>query len=112
MRGDSAVMENEALEQFAKHRDALFLTTRQGALKEVLALSCPACGGALVVCWMRQLIPFWGSDVLNVRCTDTRCAFTIQADGKIPRPPWAGRFSGTLTTTPGTLARPRISQRK
>lgn len=105
-------MENEALAEFAKHRDALFSTARLGNLKDVLALGCPACGGPLVVCWMRQLIPFWGSDVLNVRCSDGRCAFTIQADGKIPRPPWAGHFSGTLTTTPGTLAHPRLSRRE
>jgi len=105
-------MENEALANFAKHGDALFSTIRTGTMNDVLALGCPVCGGPLVVCWMRQLIPFWGSDVLNVRCSAARCAFTIQADGKIPRPPWAKRFSGTLTTTPGTLAQPRLSRRE
>jgi hypothetical protein len=101
-------MDERALADFALLRDELFAIARKGSLKDVLALGCPACGGALVVCWMRQLIPFVGRDALNVRCGDTRCSFIIQADGKIPRPPWAGTFSGTLTTQPGTMVRPRL----
>lgn len=101
-------MNEEALAQFAKQRDALFETARGGGLKDVMALGCPACGGALVVYWMRQLVPVVGRDALHVRCSAAGCNFSIQADGRIPRPAWAGFFSGTLTTTPAALGRARI----
>lgn len=102
-------VDEKALAEFSRQRDLLFEKIRVGSRSDVLALACPACGGPLAVFWMRQLIPIVGCDALNVRCSDERCTFSIQADGEIPRPAWAGFFSGTLTTTPATLVRPKIS---
>ena len=104
-------VDEKSLVEFSRHRDQLFEKIRTGRHADVLALGCPACGGPLVVLWMRQLIPIVGRDALNVQCSDARCTFSIQADGQIPRPAWAGFFSGTLTTTPSTLGRPRIAGR-
>ena len=102
-------IDDNSLAEFSRHRDLLFEKIRTGKHGDVLELACPACGGPLVILWMRQLIPIVGRDALNVRCNDERCTFSIQADGRIPRPSWAGFFSGILTTTPSTLGRPRIA---
>ncbi|HYG78263.1 MAG TPA: hypothetical protein VEK08_24890 [Planctomycetota bacterium] len=101
-------MDSEDLESIRRLEEQIFECARTGSREDVMALGCPRCGAPLAVFWMRQLVPVIGMDALNMRCTKTGCCFLICTDGKIPRPSWAGFFSGTLTTAPKSL---KVNQR-
>lgn len=101
--GYTTSMDGEEIEHIDRMQREVFERARDGTRHDVMTLGCPACGGPLMVFWMRQLIPYFGRDALNIRCADPECRMTICADGNFPRPEWASFFSGTLTTCANTI---------